>query len=254
MDLATETILRLDPSRLMRMIGLTPDPWQQELLRSQASRVLLLCSRQLGKSTSVACVALNEAYLNDDALILLSSKTERQAGELFAKIAKFHRTLQLVGTVRDMALTLELANGSRIIALCGEGDNFRGFSDPRLCVVDEASIVSDSVLTALLPMLLVSGGRLVALSTPKGKRGWFYEKYISDETDWQRINARAADSPRISKERLEAQRRDLGDRQYSQEFLNEFIEAEGQLFSDETIAAIFDYEGFEGALPPLRGI
>ncbi len=212
MDLSTEAILRLDPSRLMTMLGLEPDPWQRELMRSQAARVLLLCSRQLGKSTSVACVALNEAYLNDDALILLSSKTERQAGELFQKIAKFHKRLELVPTVRDMALTLELANGSRIIALCGEGDNFRGFSDPRLCVVDEASIVSDTVLNALLPMLLVSGGRLIALSTPRGKRGWFYDKFVSDETDWQRINARAADSPRISKQRLEEQRRSLGDR------------------------------------------
>ena len=75
--------------------------------------------------------------------------------------------------VRDMALTLELSNGSRIIALCGEGDNFRGFSSPRLCVVDEASIVSDTVLNALLPMLIVSDGRLIALSTPRGKRDGF---------------------------------------------------------------------------------
>jgi hypothetical protein len=254
MDMQTELALRLDPSGIMEMLGFRADPWQRDLLTSQANRILLLCSRQLGKSTSVACVALNEAYLNDDALILLSSKTERQAGELFQKISKFHRRLQLVETMRDMALTLELSNGSRVIALCGEGDNFRGFSDPRLCVVDEASIVSDSVLNALLPMLLVSGGRLIALSTPRGKRGWFHDMYVNDDTSWQRINARAADSPRISKQRLEEQRRSLGDRLYSQEFLNEFIEAEGQLFSDETIAAIFDHEGFDGALSPLKGI
>jgi hypothetical protein len=219
MDAATETALRLDSSVLFEMVGLEPDPWQRALARSTADRILLLCSRQLGKSTGTAFVALNEAYLNDDALILLSSKTERQAGELFAKVAKYHKQLGLVDTTRDMALTLELANGSRIIALCGEGDNFRGFSDPKLCVVDEASIVSDSVLNALLPMLIVSGGRLIALSTPRGKRGWFYERYISDEKDWERINARAADSPRIPKARLEEQKRSLGERLFSQEFL-----------------------------------
>jgi Phage terminase large subunit len=254
MDQSTETALRIDRSLIMELAGLTPDPWQRDLLRSTSDRVLLLCSRQLGKSTGTAFVALNEAYLTPDSLILLSSKTERQSGELFAKVAKYHRQLALVETVRDMALTLEFANGSRVIAVCGEGDNFRGFSDPRLCVVDEASIVSDSVLNALLPMLIVSGGRLIALSTPRGKRGWFYERYISDETDWTRINARAADSPRIPKQRLEEQKRSLGERLYSQEFLNEFIEAEGQLFSDETIAAIFDHDGFDGALPPLLGI
>jgi Terminase large subunit, T4likevirus-type, N-terminal len=180
MDSATEWALRFDPSKLMNMAGLTPDPWQVELLKSKADRVLLLCSRQLGKSTSTAFVALNQAYLSPGSLILLSSKTERQAGELFKKITFYHHKLELVPSSRDMALTLELSNGSRIIALCGEGDNFRGFSDPALCLVDEASIVDESVLTALLPMLVVSGGRLIALSTPMGKRGWFYERWISD--------------------------------------------------------------------------
>jgi hypothetical protein len=254
MDRKIEAALRLDRSLIMELAGLSPDPWQRTLCRSTSDRVLLLCSRQLGKSTGVAFVALNEAYLHDDSLILLSSKTERQAGELFTKITRYHRQLGLVPTVRDMALQLELENGSRIIALCGEGDNFRGFSDPRLCLVDEASIVSDSVMTALLPMLIVSGGRLMALSTPKGKRGWFFEQYVSDSTDWLRINARADESPRISKQRLEEQRRSLGERLYSQEFSNMFIEAEGQLFSDETIAAILDNSDFDGALPPLLGI
>jgi Terminase large subunit, T4likevirus-type, N-terminal len=254
MDSATEWALRLDPSKLMEKAALRPDPWQRELLRCEADRVLLLCSRQLGKSTSVAFTALNTAYLNDESLILLSSKTERQAGELFKKITYYHRRLDLVPSTRDMSLTLELANGSRIIALCGEGDNFRGFSDVRLALVDEASIVDDSVLTALLPMLVVSGGRLIALSTPMGKRGWFYERWESGDPTWQRINAKAADSPRIPRARLEQQKRDMGERKYSQEFENVFIEAEGQLFSDETIAAIFDHEGFDGAMPPLLGI
>ena len=173
MDPATKAALRLDPSKLMERAGLRPDDWQRELLRTEADRVLLLCSRQLGKSTSVAFKALNTAYLNDDSLILLSSKTERQAGELFKKITYYHRRLDLVPSVRDMALTLELSNGSRIIALCGEGDNFRGFSDVRLALVDEASIVDESVLMALLPMLVVSGGRLIALSRRWASGGGF---------------------------------------------------------------------------------
>ena len=97
--------------------------------------------------------------------------------------------------------------------------------------MDEASIVDESVLTALLPMLVVSGGRLIALSTPMGKRGWFYERWIDDDSTWQRVNAKAIDSPRIDRARLEQQKRDMGERKFSQEFDNVFIEAEGQLFS-----------------------
>ena len=62
----------------MGMLGFSPDPWQETLLRSQERRVLLLCSRQLGKTTSTACVALHTACFNDDALVLLVSRSERR--------------------------------------------------------------------------------------------------------------------------------------------------------------------------------
>src|SRR6516162_4476064 len=40
-----------DPARLLADAGLEPDPWQQAVLRSDASRLLLLASRQAGKSS-----------------------------------------------------------------------------------------------------------------------------------------------------------------------------------------------------------
>lgn len=254
MDLATEISLRVDPTGTMRMCGLTPDPFQARLLCSQSTRILLLCSRQLGKSTSVAFTALNTAYLVPDSLILISSKTENQARELFVKITRAHNRLNLVTSVRDTNLTLELSNGARCVALCGEGDSLRGYSDPNLCIIDEAAIVSDSVMTALLPMTIVSGGRLIALSTPMGKRGWFYEKWIADDQSWERINGKAIDSPRISKAALEQQRKDLGERKFAAEFDNQFVESEGQLFSDETIDDIINYSDCEGMMPALKGI
>ena len=254
MEFTTELALRMAPWKIFRLAGLTPIPGNATCWPAKPIVYCFYVHVSWASRRRGAFVALNQAYLTAESLILLSSRTERQSFELFKKIAFYHKRLQIVPSVREMTLTLELANGSRIIALCGEGDNFRGFSDPALCLVDEASIVDESVLTALLPMLVVSGGRLIALSTPMGKRGWFYERWISDDLTWQRINAKAIDSPRIDKTRLEQQKRDMGERKFSQEFDNVFIEADGQLFSDETIAAIFDHEGFDGAMPPLLGI
>ncbi len=59
MDKATEWALRFDPSRIMSLIGLEPDPWQRDLLNSQASRILLLASRQIGKEymRCMRCIA-----------------------------------------------------------------------------------------------------------------------------------------------------------------------------------------------------
>ena len=46
-------------------------------------------------------------------------------------------------------------------------------------------------------MLAVSGGRLLAMSTPFGTRGWWYEAWRSNE-DWERYEVPAERCPRIS--------------------------------------------------------
>ena len=239
MDLRTATAIRLDPSLVMDLLGFQPDPWQRELLRSQAGRVLLLCSRQLGKSTAAACVALSEACFHDESLVLLVSRSERQSERLFRKVSQFHKTLSLVSATKELALSIELTNGSEIVALPGDGDTIRGFSSPRLVVIDEASRVPDDVLAATLPMLVSNNGRLLALSTPFGKAGFFYEKWVSADPAWTRINAKASESPRISPEALAEQKASLGPRLYASEFENQFLETTDQYFSSESIEAAF---------------
>ena len=52
----------------------------------------------------------------------------------------------------------------------------RGFSSPRLIVVDEAAFVLDETYAALVPMLAASPeGRIALLSTPFLQQGFFYE-------------------------------------------------------------------------------
>jgi len=73
------------PERLMTAIGMTPDPWQTDLLRSFSDRVLVLTARQCGKSQTIAAIALHTALLQPKSLILLLSPSERQSGELALK-------------------------------------------------------------------------------------------------------------------------------------------------------------------------
>src|SRR6516162_5255499 len=166
--LATDLLDALDPARVMVRAGLPPDPWQRDLLRSTASRMLVLCARQSGKSTCAAALGLYEALYASPALVLLLSPSLRQSQELFrATMQLYTRGGAQVPTVAESALRLELTNGSRIVALPGESDaTIRGYSQVRLLVIDEAARVDVSLYTATRPMLSVSGGRLIALSTP----------------------------------------------------------------------------------------
>jgi hypothetical protein len=216
-----------------------PDPWQVTLLRSTSDRFLLLCSRQAGKSTVAAALALRTAFL-EPGLILLLSPTQRQSGELFrAKVSRLYAALgKPVAVVQQSALQMELANGARIVSLPGDEETIRGYSDVKLLVVDEASRVADSLYFAVRPMLAVSGGRMVCLSTPFGKRGFFFEEW-NGKGDWQRIRITADRCPRIAPEFLAEERRALGDRWFRQEYECSFEDTIDAVFLHDDIQSMF---------------
>jgi hypothetical protein len=230
--------LRADPARIFSQAGLTPDPWQARLLRSSSDRLLLLCSRQAGKSLSAASLALRAALLTSDSLVLLLSPVQRQSGELFrAKVKRLFNALgRPVLVVQESALTMELANGSRIISLPGEEGTIRGYSDVNLLVIDEAARVPDDLYRSVRPMLAVSRGRLVCLSTPFGQRGWFFEEWERGE-GWERTCITALQCPRISQGFLREEERALGPRWFSQEYMCSFEEAVDAVFSAGDIQA-----------------
>jgi len=240
--LSRDLALALDPVRLMEAVHLSPDNWQIDLLRGEPRRALLLCSRQAGKSTVTAVMALHEALYGSGALVLLLSPSQRQSGELFRKVVGFYRQLgETIPIEAESALRLELANGSRIASLPGQEQTVRGFSGVRLLIIDEAARVPDELYYSVRPMLAVSGGRLVALSTPFGKRGFFFHEWTEGAQEWARIKVTARECPRIAPAFLDVERRSLGEWWYRQEYECEFV---------ETVDQVFRYEHVMGALCP----
>jgi hypothetical protein len=134
----------------------------------------------------------------------------------------------------ERRLSLELENGSRIITLPGTEKTIRGFSGATLLVVDEAARVDDGLYYAIRPMLAVSGGSLMMLSTPFGKRGVFYEEWTGSHA-WERYEVPASECPRIPPEFLEEERATLPSWVYRQEYECSFEETEDQVFTTEMV-------------------
>src|SRR5690242_8686250 len=65
--------LAQDPVRILTDAGFQPDPWQEGVLRSGSQRMLLLASRQAGKSSVAAALALKTALLRPRSPVLLLS-------------------------------------------------------------------------------------------------------------------------------------------------------------------------------------
>jgi hypothetical protein len=235
-DLTSELRCALDPLAFAgQRLSFVADPWQARVLRSTAPRMLLNCSRQAGKSTTTAIIGLHRALYHPHSLVLLISPSLRQSRELFGKAQGFLKTLDTQPRLEeDNRLSMELENGSRLVALPGDPGTIRGFSAPSLIIEDEAAYVDDGLYRAIRPMLAVSGGRLILLSTPNGKRGHFFEAWESDE-DWERVSVPASDCPRISPEFLAAERQALGETWYRQEYACHFAEMVDAMFRMEDI-------------------
>jgi hypothetical protein len=229
---------RLDPALILADAGLMPDPWQRDLLRADCSPTLLLATRQGGKSLTAAALALRVAMLEPGSLVLLLSPTLRQSGELLRD--KLLRLYDRIGRPAPEAgrtqLSLTLANGSRVVSLPENEQGIVGYSAVRLLVIDEAALVGDAFYHAVRPMLAVSRGSLIGLSTPYGQRGWFWQAW-EREPGWRRVRVPATECPRIEPGFLARERLAVGDRRYRQDYLLDFLEGVGSPFDPEAIAA-----------------
>jgi hypothetical protein len=218
--------------------GFSPDPWQAALLRSSDPRVLMLCARQVGKSLSVAFLALSTALAQPGSTTTIVAPVEEQANELLRKVtAAYHGIGAPAGIAREAVTRLELANGSRVLALPGKESRMRSYSSA-LLVIDEAARVPDEVVNAASPTMAVSRGRLVALSTAFAKSGWFYDWWTDPTDPALRLSVTAGQCPRIPPEFLASERRKLGQRWYQMEYEN--------VFGDD-IAAVFSIEDIQRA-------
>jgi phage FluMu gp28-like protein len=209
--------------------------------------VILNCTRQWGKST-VTAKAVHAAVTWAQRLTLVVSPSARQSSEFVRKAEGFVRQLGMrVRGDGDNEISVAFDNGSRIVGLPGTEDTVRGFSAVNLLLVDEAARVSDELYVAVRPMVAVSSGTMWLMSTPRGKRGFFYETWQDAGAEWERVQVTAEECPRIPRGFLEEERRTMGEQAYQQEY--------GCAFSD-TVTAMFDRDLLDRAITrefaPLR--
>ena len=144
------------------------------------------------------------------------------------------------GLRQETIMRSEFDNGSRIIALPDAGRRRSWFRcGSSLVILDEDLRASmTELLAAVRPMLATSNGELIALTTRAGKRGFFYEAWTGDG-DWERTKITAPWCPRITREFLEQELRDLGPSVFSQEYMCEFVENDEQMFPTGVIERAF---------------
>jgi hypothetical protein len=249
---------------------------------------LVMAHRQRGKSQIAASLAFEDALRYPGCLDLVVSRSLRQSGELFRKIKEFYVLTTPLPLVKDTEHELELSNGSRIISLPGNPDTLVGYSSVHRLILDEAARIPDATYYALRPMLARSKGTILAISTPFGRRGWFYEAWegqaaehnldvatverlladldfpIGEYSDpgleapagpddmqayqWTRTFAPVTYCPRLSRAYIANERLNVPDLWFRQEWLCEFVELGNVVFRYDDLMSMMSEE-----LLPLYG-
>lgn len=239
MTLALSMAAALDPVVFAREQRFDAEEWQERLLRTQVARALVLCSRQVGKTTTTGFKALHTALHYPGRDVLIVSPTQRQSDEMLHRVSALYRALDGAPRLkRDNASEMGLANGSRVVSLPGSEGGIRGFAGVKLLILDEASRIDDDVFASVLPMV-GSDGQIVALSTPWGRRGWFYQLHEDPVNGWERHKVTVFESAQYSEERIAEVRASLGSFTFSSDYLCEFGDTDSQLFSTESVRAAF---------------
>jgi len=213
------------------------DPWQQEVLDTKGN-IALRSGRQVGKSTIISIKAALYAATHKNKHVLIIASVERQAQLLFEKVMdtlfRKYRSMIKRGKEKPTKSKVCLTNGSVIRCLPTglSGYGIRGFTVD-LLIADEAAFIPEEVWTAVTPMLAVSKGNIILLSTPFGKGGYFYECF-QDEA-YTNFHISSEDCPRRDEKFLKKERERMTRLQYAQEYLGEFVDELRQFFPTELI-------------------
>lgn len=267
-------------------LGFDPFPWQEAILESKCRRIIINAARQSGKSTITSTDPCWIAKYRDKSLSIVLAPTESQSQDDMRKIQQFIRRDPYYPKYDPASTHVNVRENESLISVVPATQSARGKSQPAVVILDEASQIEDLIYTEVVtPMFTANDGRLILLSTPYGKKGFFFDIFNNPRPNdpWERYEVRSpwqpiqtpngldlipymdGDEKAYQEERAKKGIRawfsprhydyeeqleklfDMGIRKYQQEYCCEFVETETSVFSYDEISRMFS-----GKRPEVR--
>lgn len=224
----------------MKAIGFTPHPKQKKIidsiLNSDAKHHVVSVGRQFGKSLMGINLLLYWAINNKPCKILWVSPVYSQANKVQKEIDNAIRHTNIIRTCNYSESFIGLRTGSEIYFRSSERyDNIRGYTFDYAILDESAFMRPETWYEAIRPTLAVRGKKVLFLSTPKG-RNWFYDIFqlgnSADYPAYKAYSGSSLDSPYILKEEIDDASKTLPPNVFKQEYMAEFIDDGGEVFTN----------------------
>lgn len=211
--------------------------------KKDVKEIVMNFSRQSGKTT-LAEILLIETMVNKKCNCAYISPSFAQGKKVFREITSLLAQTQLITKKNSTDLTVELINGSYLQFFTAQSPTaIRGNTISGLLVIDEAAYLPETTPDGQLlwsmviqPITKAKKPKILFISTPNGKQGLFYEKYLEglNSDTVKSVKCTIYDDTTVSKEDIDELERTTPPLSWKQEFLCEFLDS-----------AITVFEGFE---------
>ena len=222
-------------------MGYTPLPHQSavhNLLNNPTDhlKVIVKSRRQCGKSAIIEQELLRWAINKPRSTSICLSPTLAQGKKIYDELLEAIRPSGIVTGTHGTRLFIKLRNGSMIKFKSAEqGENLRGETVTGILCIDEAAYIADEVYYTVLPWTNVFGPPILMCSTPRFKQGFFWDCWLAAlEGQPKHIAVDFNDydtSLLLSQDILEEYRKNLPSQQFRTEYLGQFIESDGMVFT-----------------------
>lgn len=192
--------------------------------------------RQAGKSYMARTIALDRA-INYGEVVLWVAPTIGNSRGHWSELRDKLESAKLPCTIREAHREIFFPNGGKIYVKSAEQkDKIRGLSVD-LLILDEAAFFDNGDYvwnSVLLPMITATNGVALFLSTPCGIN-WFYEiwkrGWKTDNLFYKSWQAPTSVSPYQDASLLKEIKATVSERKWREEFLAEFLDSSGSVFT-----------------------
>ena len=164
------------------------------------------------------------------------SPTYSQGRKVYKELTTLLEPTGVIKKANSSTLTIETIYGSTFQAFSMDSPNsIRGYTVDGILVMDECAFYPDELpdgsepwSSIIMPITKARKPKVLAISTPKGKRGFWYDMYlkaISGVKGYKEISATIYQDDLISKDEIEDIRKSVSPLAFREEFLVEFLDS-----------------------------
>lgn len=192
--------------------------------------------------TVFAEIMLIEYLCKQNTFNAYISPTYSQGRKVYKELLTLLEPTGIVKKANSSTLTIETIYNSTFQAFSMDSPNsIRGYTIDGLLVMDEVSFYKDVLpdgsepwSSVIMPITKARKPKVLCISTPKGKRGMFYQMYLkalSGEKGYKELTATIYDDDLITPEEIDEIRKSVSDIAFREEFLVEFLDSSLTFFT-----------------------